>query len=190
MKKKEGKGMPLFKLDLNADHSYKGSAEQERQNAAQEQERQRAAQEKERQNAAQVQAQQRAAQDTANAAQEKERGNRAGIERLAAYLKVSIETENGKLTWAAASKLMQAEEDRLTRYRARVRELEAFQAQSGAGEAFKKWQASQKQGKTQKPIDWKRYDELKAARVSEKDIARYLRVSANTLRKRVKERKQ
>lgn len=167
------------------------AAEQERERAA-EQERERAAQqEQERQKAAQ-QEQERSAQQE----QERERARQRAITefgRLARF--VGVKVTDDKLYTSEIENVCKASVEgfaqmkkALLNARERARELEAYQTQCGDAESFRRWRAAQKQGRAQKAVDWGRYEKLVAARVPQKDIARYLGMSANTLRKCVKER--
>lgn len=174
--------MGIMDLDLGGKRAREESAEQERQRAAQqEQERQRAAQEK-------------ADAEKREAAGQRQKPGRADFSALAKAMKEEVNPD--ELTTGDVYRVSRAALDSLQStakqaafWRDKARELEKYQREHEAiAEDFKKWRATQKQGKQQKPVDWKRYDELKAARISEKDIAKYLRMSANTLRKRVKER--
>ena len=53
---------------------------------------------------------------------------------------------------------------------------------------FAKWKAAQKAGRPHKTVDWKKYDLLNQAGLTQKEIAQHLGVSPNTLRKLVGER--
>lgn len=67
-------------------------------------------------------------------------------------------------------------------------ELAEYLSVTGNDEAYKKWREAQRQGRPKKTIDWERYDLLLRAQLTQKEIAQHLGVSANTLRKLLKER--
>lgn len=67
-------------------------------------------------------------------------------------------------------------------------ELAEYLSVTGNDEAYQKWKEAQKQGRPKKSIDWERYDLLLRAQLTQKEIAQHLGVSANTLRKLLKER--
>ena len=53
-------------------------------------------------------------------------------------------------------------------------------------EGYAKWLKAQKQGRKPKDINWEKYEILKKANINQKDMARLLGVSPNTLRKILK----
>ena len=72
--------------------------------------------------------------------------------------------------------------------RRKIEELESFKTQFGYDEQYKKWKNTQRTGRTPKKIDWERYDHMVSAGLPQKDILKYLNISGNTLRKKLKER--
>ncbi len=67
-------------------------------------------------------------------------------------------------------------------------ELAEYLSVTGNDEAYQKWREAQRQGRPKKAIDWERYDLLLRAQLTQKEIAQHLGVSANTLRKLLRER--
>lgn len=78
--------------------------------------------------------------------------------------------------------------DRIKELRRKLEEQERFKAQFGYDEEYEKWKKAQRTGRTPKKIDWERYDHMVSAGLPQKDILKYLDISGNTLRKKLKDR--
>ena len=78
--------------------------------------------------------------------------------------------------------------EKIKELRRKIEEQERFKAQFGYDEQYEKWKKAQRTGRTPKKIDWERYDHMVSAGLPQKDILKYLDISGNTLRKKLKDR--